>query len=137
MANKKGNDTAKDVKKAAQTTKKAANTAKKGKKLYKNSAFRRALPYIMIFLAIFLALCFIFINILEKDAIVLRYSQQLFCGLFGGAAYFLPVLLFFLGKFVGLLLRRFRVAGGLCGGFRGVILHLGSDNTDCLAQSFQ
>ena len=97
MANKKGNDTVKDVKKAAQTTKKAANTAKKGKKLYKNSGFRRALPYIMIFLAIFLALCFIFINILEKDAIVLRYSQQLFCGLFGGAAYFLPALLFFLG----------------------------------------
>ena len=97
MANKKGNDTVKDVKKAAQTTKKAANTAKKGKKLYKNSAFRKALPYIMIFVALFLALCFIFINILEKEAAVLRYTQQLFCGLFGGAAYFLPALLFFLG----------------------------------------
>ena len=97
MAAKKGNNTFKDVKKAARTTKKAASVAKKGKKLGKSSGFRKALPYITIFLALFLALCFVFINILNKKVTVLRYVQQLFCGVMGGAAYFLPVLMFSLG----------------------------------------
>ena len=97
MANKKGNDKIKDVKKAAKTTKKAVNVAKKGKKVGKSSGFRKALPYIMIFLALFLALCFVFINILKKDVSVLRYVQQLFAGVLGGAGYFLPTLMFSLG----------------------------------------
>ncbi len=97
MASKKENNKLKDVKKAARTTKKAASVAKKTKKIGKSSGFKKALPYIFIFLALFLALCFVFINILNKDVIVLRYVQQFFCGVFGGAAYFLPLLMFSLG----------------------------------------
>ncbi len=97
MATKNGNSKFKDAKKAARTTKKAVNVAKKGKKIGKSSGFRKALPYIMIFLALFLALCFVFTNILKKDVTVLRYVQQLFCGVLGGAGYFLPTLMFSLG----------------------------------------
>ena len=87
-----------DVKKAAKVAKKTASTAKKGKRLCKRSGFQKALPYISILLAIVLALCFILVIGNEDNAgVVGLFVQQLFCGLFGGAAYFLPVILLFTG----------------------------------------
>ena len=87
-----------DVKKAARVAKKTATTAKKGKKLCKRSGFQKALPYISILLAVVLALCFILALGSENNAgVVGLFVQQLFCGLLGGAAYFLPAVLLFTG----------------------------------------
>ena len=86
-----------NIKDAAKVAKKTASAAKKGKRLCKRSGFQKALPYISILLAIVLGLCFIFVNILDRDQKALLVVQQLFCGLFGGAAYFLPAILMFTG----------------------------------------
>ncbi|MBE6533632.1 MAG: DNA translocase FtsK [Ruminococcaceae bacterium] len=87
----------KDVKNAAKVAKKTASTAKKGKNLCKRSGFQKALPYISILLSIILGLCFIFVKIANDDQPALVFIQQVFCGLFGGAVYFLPTVLMFTG----------------------------------------
>ena len=86
-----------DVKNAARVAKKTASAAKKGKRLCKRSGFQKALPYISILLAIILGLCFVFVGILENEQPALVFVSQAFCGLFGGAAYFLPAILLFTG----------------------------------------
>ena len=90
----------KDVKDAAKVAKKSASAAKKGKRLCKRSGFQKALPYISILLAIILGLCFIFVTFLGNDegaGLIGLYVQQLFCGLLGGSAYLLPIVLIFTG----------------------------------------
>ena len=87
----------KEVKDAARVAKKTATTAKKGKRLCKRSGFQKALPYISILLAIILGLSFIFVGIMESEQPALVIICQLFFGLFGGTAYFLPAVLLFTG----------------------------------------
>ena len=94
MANK---NNAKQVKKAASVAKKTVSTAKKGSRLCKRSGFQKALPYISILLALILGMCFVCTGILGSEQPALLIVQQLFCGLFGGAAYFLPAVLLFTG----------------------------------------
>ena len=77
--------------------KKPSPEAKKGQKLCKRSGFQQALPYISILLGLILALCFIFVGILENEQPALRLTHQFFCGFLGGAAYFLPAAFMFTG----------------------------------------
>ena len=87
----------KDAKDAAKVAKKTASTAKKGKRLCKRSGFQKALPYISILIAIALGLCFAFVGIVGSEQASLIFITQIFCGLFGGAAYFIPAVLLFTG----------------------------------------
>ena len=90
-------DNLKNAKEAARVAKKTAKVAKKGKKLCNRSGFQKVLPYVSILLAIFLALCFIFVKTVGSENRGLLIVQQLFCGLLGGAAYFLPAVLLITG----------------------------------------
>ena len=100
MANKnsaKQTNNAKQAKNAASVAKKTATATKKGSRLCKRSGFQKALPYISILLALILGMCFVCTGILGSEQAALILIQKLFCGLFGGAAYFLPTVLLFVG----------------------------------------
>ena len=101
MANKnnlKGaKDAAKVAKKTAGAAKKTVNTAKKGKRIAKRSGFQTALPYITILIAIVLGLCFALVKLANSEQVALIFIQEIFCGLFGGAVFFLPAVLLFTG----------------------------------------
>ncbi len=86
------------------------STAKKGEQLSMNLApqvrrYRRTLlskmmPYILMVLAVILAICLITVGILEYDdgAGIIGYGiQWIFTGLLGGAAFLVPVLLLYVG----------------------------------------
>ena len=94
MANK---NTTKQVKNAASVAKKTATATKKGSRLCKRSGFQKAMPYISILLALILGMCFVCTGILGSEQTALILIQKFFCGLFGGAAYFLPAVLLFTG----------------------------------------
>ena len=87
----------KDTKSAAKVAKKTATAVKKGNSLCKRSGFQKAFPYISILLSIALGLCFIFVGIIKNDQPALVFITQVFCGFFGGAAYFIPAILLFTG----------------------------------------
>ena len=87
----------KDVKSAAKVAKKTATAAKKGSRLCKRSGFQKAFPYISILLSIALGLCFVFVGIVKNEQPALVFITQAFCGILGGAAYFIPAILLFTG----------------------------------------
>ncbi len=70
------------------------------KKKSQRSAFASVFPYLLVVFALVLAICFITVRLLDMDdgAGVIGYGiQWFFCGLFGGAAFLLPVALGFIG----------------------------------------
>ncbi len=81
----------------------AANTvekvAKKGKKLRKKSGWSLAVPYIYIGVGLILAIFFVMVKLIAEDSAgpVGLWIQQGVCGVFGGAAYLLPIYLGFIG----------------------------------------
>ena len=87
----------KKAKEAVKVAKKTEKTAKKGKKLANRSSFQKVIPYVSILLSIILGLCFLFVNIMGSQQRALLILQQFICGLFGGAAYFLPAILLTVG----------------------------------------
>ena len=95
MANKK--EIKKQVKEAAKNAKKAERTAKKTKKLSERSTVQKVVPYILILIGLFLALCFFFVSVLGNEQPAIVAIQQLCCGFLGGAAYFLPTVLIAVG----------------------------------------
>ena len=102
MATKKNNSSVskKDMETAKKIAKNAMPTKSERRKIYRRSGFKKALPYILMFFALILAICFIIVRLigLEDGAgIVGNYFQLFFCGLLGGAAFLLPVLLGYIG----------------------------------------
>ena len=70
---------------------------KKGTPIPKRSGFQIALPYISIFAALIIELCFIFVDIFQNEQPALLLIYNVCHGLFGGAANFLPLVLLFTG----------------------------------------
>ena len=101
MANKKSNSRSKrDVDTAKKVAKKLAPNASQRKKIYKKSGLGKAMPYILMILAVVLAICFIFVRIagVEDGAgIVGYYLQYFFSGLFGFPAFLLPIVMGYIG----------------------------------------
>ncbi len=94
-SNKK-KDTKSDVKAAGKVVQKALPI----KRLRRKSGFARALPYIMVFVGIVLAICLFTVRALglEDGAGIIGAAVQAFvCGLLGGAAFLLPALVCFIG----------------------------------------
>ncbi len=87
----------KKAKEAAKVAKKTEKVAKKGKKLTARSGFEKVMPYVLIMLSLILGLCFLFVNIVGSQQRALLILQQFICGLFGGAAYFLPAIMLTVG----------------------------------------
>ena len=112
-SNNKSKTTAKNTKaQAAKASKKAAKAGKANRKneqlsmsfsepkRYRRSVLSRMAPYISMVLAVILTVCLVTVGILEYDdgaGIVGYYIQQVLSGLFGGAAFLMPVLFLYLG----------------------------------------
>ena len=105
-------DAAKVAKKTAGAAKKTVNTAKKGKQIIKRTGFQAALPYISILLSIVLGACLILVGIADNDHPALVLFHQIFCGLFGGAAYFIPLVLLFTGIIWAALYLKYKKSDG-------------------------
>ena len=102
MAKKKNNSSVskKDLATAKKVAKHVAPSKSERKKIYRRSGFKKALPYILMLFALVLAICFIIVRLagVEDGAgVVGNYIQLFFCGLLGGAAFILPLLLGYIG----------------------------------------
>ena len=102
MANKKNNSSVskKDLATAKKVAKRVAPSKSERKKIYRRSGFKKAVPYILMLFALVLAICFIIVRLagVEDGAgVVGNYIQLFFCGLLGGAAFILPLLLGYIG----------------------------------------
>ncbi len=102
MANKKNNPSVskKDLATAKKVAKHVAPSRSERKKIYRRSGFKKAMPYILMLFALVLAICFIIVRLagVEDGAgVVGNYIQLFFCGLLGGAAFILPLLLGYIG----------------------------------------
>ena len=102
MANKKNNPSVskKDLATAKKVAKHVAPSKSERKKIYRRSGFKKAVPYILMLFALVLAICFIIVRLagIEDGAgVVGNYIQLFFCGLLGGAAFILPLLLGYIG----------------------------------------
>ena len=102
MANKKNNPSVskKDLATAKKVAKHVAPSKSERKKIYRRSGFKKAVPYILMLFALVLAICFIIVRLagVEDGAgVVGNYIQLFFCGLLGGAAFILPLLLGYIG----------------------------------------
>ena len=102
MANKKNNSSVskKDLATAKKVAKHVAPSKSERKKIYRRSGFKKAVPYILMLFALVLAICFIIVRLagVEDGAgVVGNYIQLFFCGLLGGAAFILPLLLGYIG----------------------------------------
>ena len=102
MANKKNNPSVskKDLATAKKVAKHVAPSKSERKKIYRRSGFKKAMPYILMLFALVLAICFIIVRLagVEDGAgVVGNYIQLFFCGLLGGAAFILPLLLGYIG----------------------------------------
>ena len=102
MANKKNTSSRskKDLETAKKVAKKVAPSKSERKKIYRRSAFKKAVPYILMLFALVLAICFIIVRLagVEDGAgVVGNYIQLFFCGLIGGAAFLLPLLFGYIG----------------------------------------
>ena len=102
MANKKNNPSVskKDLATAKKVAKHVAPSRSERKKIYRRSGFKKAVPYILMLFALVLAICFIIVRLagVEDGAgVVGNYIQLFFCGLLGGAAFILPLLLGYIG----------------------------------------
>ncbi len=93
MAKKSSNDN-KNLKTAAKVAKEFAPTKGQVKRVVKKSGFHRAVPYILIIVALLLALCFI---LGENAGFVGDAVQKAFRGVLGGAAMLFPLGLGFVG----------------------------------------
>ncbi len=101
MANKRSNQSSKrkqaDAEKVA---KKIAPTKAQRKKIYKKSGIGRAVPYILMLFALVLAISFILVRVAGIDdgvGVVGNFIQYVFCGLLGGGAFLVPLLLGYIG----------------------------------------
>ena len=102
MAKKKNNSSVskKDLATAKKVAKHVAPSKSERKKIYRRSGFKKAMPYILMLFALVLAICFIIVRLagVEDGAgVVGNYIQLFFCGLLGGAAFILPLLLGYIG----------------------------------------
>ncbi len=100
MAKNKNNDRQDDIKLATKVAKKAMPSKATRKKLYRKSGLAKATPYILIFLSIILLIFTITVKLLDMEdgaGLIGYWCLRLFCGLFGGAAYLLPLMLGFIG----------------------------------------
>ncbi len=91
---KKSSKENKNLKTAAKVAKEFAPTKGQVKRAVRKSGFHRAVPYILIIVALLLALCFI---LGENAGIVGDAIQSALRGVFGGAALFFPLGLGFVG----------------------------------------
>ena len=83
-------------------------SGKKGTPIPKRSGLQIALPYISIFMAMIIQLCFIFVDIFQNDQPALILICNATRGIFGGAANFLPLVLLFTGTCWSMLHLRYR-----------------------------
>ena len=100
MAKTKGKNKNQDIKTAAKVAKKVAPTKGQVKKAAKKSGAYRAVPYLLIAFALILAVCFVTVRMFETDdgaGILGYYIQLVLCGLIGGGAFLLPLVLGYLG----------------------------------------
>ena len=102
MANKKNNSSVskKDLATAKKVAKHVAPSKSERKKIYRRSGFKKAVPYILMLFALVLAICFIIVRLVGVEdgaGVVGNYIQLFFCGLLGGAAFILPLLLGYIG----------------------------------------
>jgi S-DNA-T family DNA segregation ATPase FtsK/SpoIIIE len=75
-----------------------APTARRKKK--NGSVLSNVIPYVLILLALIITICFITVHLLGLDdgaGVLGYYVQALFCALFGIGAFFLPILLGYIG----------------------------------------
>ena len=102
MANKKNTSSVskKDLATAKKVAKHVAPSKSERRKIYRRSGFKKAMPYVLMLFALVLAICFIIVRLagIEDGAgVVGNYIQLFFCGLLGGAAFLLPLLLGYIG----------------------------------------
>lgn len=96
----KNRNTQDSLKTAAKMAKKATPNASQRKKIYKKSGIGKAMPYISMFFALILAICFILVRVAHVEngaGVVGNYIQLFLCGLLGAAAFLLPLLFGYLG----------------------------------------
>ena len=70
------------------------------KKRYKRSLMCRMTPYLLMIVAVILAICLVtvgFLDMADGAGVVGFYIQQFLCGLLGGGALLVPFLLFYIG----------------------------------------
>ena len=99
-AKKSKNPSKRDVETAKKVAKKVAPNASQRKKIYKKSGIGKLIPYLLMLFAVVLAISFIIVRLAEiEDAagVVGYYIQYFFCGLLGFAAFFVPLLLGYVG----------------------------------------
>ena len=102
---KKKSSTKKTNKKALVKQTRSANYEKQEKSSpvrskKERSLFAKIAPYVMIVFSLVLAVCFVMVQLLGMDdgaGIVGYYIQMFFCGLFGVAAFILPLVLGYVG----------------------------------------
>ncbi len=89
----------KDIREAASMAKKVMPPRSARRKFYRQSGFSKAMPYIMVLLGLILAICQIAVKFIDEDAagIVGSIIQIVFCGLLGGGAFLLPLLMVYSG----------------------------------------
>lgn len=100
MAKKGSNDRNDDLKTAVKVAKKVAPSKSTARKLYRKSGIAKAMPYIAVFFAIIVLIFLVTVKALELEegaGLIGYWTLRLFCGLFGGAAYIIPLLLGFVG----------------------------------------
>ena len=100
MAKKGSNDRNDDLKTAVKVAKKVAPSKATTKKLYRKSGLSKAAPYIAVFFAIIFLIFLVTVKALELEdgaGLIGYWTLRLFCGLFGGATYIVPLLIGFIG----------------------------------------
>ena len=85
-----------DLKAAAKVAKKVAPTKSQRKKIYLSSGFSRAIPYIVVLVGVLIALCLV-LNINDGAGAIGALIPFVFCGILGGGAYLLPLILGYTG----------------------------------------
>ena len=97
MANKKSAKKKAAAKKISSAEREKETVARSKKN---RSAFAKIAPYVMVVFALVLAVCFVTVQLLGMDdgaGVVGYYIQMFFCGLLGGAAFILPLILGYVG----------------------------------------
>ena len=110
---------------------------KKGTPIPKRSGIQTALPYISIFAALVIELCFIFVDILQNEQPALLLIYNVCHGLFGGAANFLPLVLLFTGTSWSILHLKYKPGDTeRFGSFRQAIKRMKTRTALCFIEIF-
>ena len=102
-----------DVKKREPSSNKGVKVEAAPQKSKEKGMPSAILPYILMLFSVVLAICFITVKLFEIDdgaGVIGNAIQWFFCGLFGSAAFFLPIVLFYIG--VNKLIFNLRWFGG-------------------------